>query len=310
MKLSLLARFEQILRTMCMFCFLFAAITCFLALQLVLPVFTFIDKLTNHYFTRDRKLAPMNVYMQKYFELGMFKLLGIEYIIENRSKTPIDSRENAIVMFTHGSNLDPPLLHLIFPNYLHFIGKKSLFKIPLLGRVLKILGQIPIDRSNLQAAIETLKAAGQLARVEKKSIAVAPEGTRRRSNSTGPDQLLPFKKGPFHLAKSAGIDVIPAVIIGANRLWPAGSMMPAPGIIVVRFCERITKEEIAKMSIEQIQTRLKSIYEDNLTPVDNRVIYNTDRKPYLMFVATLLGMTMTLTLIIRFFIFQNNTQII
>lgn len=225
MKLSLLARFEQILRTMCMFCFLFAAITCFLALQLVLPVFTFIDKLTNHYFTRDRKLAPMNVYMQKYFELGMFKLLGIEYIIENRVIIVLVAHlSNGFYRAKHRSThvktrllcslteaiwilhfyvsisqlcwgFNWIVLDLIFPNYLHFIGKKSLFKIPLLGRVLKILGQIPIDRSNLQAAIETLKAAGQLARVEKKSIAVAPEGTRRRSNSTGPDQLLPFKKG-------------------------------------------------------------------------------------------------------------------
>ena len=84
MKLSLFARLEQLLRVICLILFLAAVITTTLVQQMLIPIFPFINKLTGHYFTKDRKSVPMHVYFQKYFELGMFKLLGIDYIVENR----------------------------------------------------------------------------------------------------------------------------------------------------------------------------------------------------------------------------------
>lgn len=84
MKLSLFAQLEQFLRIVCLLCFLFAAITTIMAQQLFAPIFPVFDKLTGHFFTRERKFAPLHVYIHKYFELGMFKMLGIEYIVENR----------------------------------------------------------------------------------------------------------------------------------------------------------------------------------------------------------------------------------
>jgi len=90
-------------------------------------------------------------------------------------------------------------------------------------------GQIPIDRDNLKSAIGALDSACLMAIEEKKTLSIAPEGTRRRSPSSGPDELLPFKKGPFHVAKTAKVDIVPVAIIGANRLFKPGQMMPTPG---------------------------------------------------------------------------------
>lgn len=121
---------------------------------------------------------------------------------------PKHRKDNAIVMFSHGSNLDPLLIRnlppllidLIFlvgtyPFFANFVAKKSLFKIPIFGTVMKTIGQIPIDRANLTSAIETLNTTAHVATSESRTVAIAPEGTRRRSNSVGPDQLLAFKKG-------------------------------------------------------------------------------------------------------------------
>jgi 1-acyl-sn-glycerol-3-phosphate acyltransferase len=88
---------------------------------------------------------------------------------------------------------------------------------------------IPIDRGNLQSAIESLNQTASLVIEEDRSIGISPEGTRRRSPSIGPDQLLPFKKGPFHLAKSTKSDIIPVAIIGANRLFPPNCILPKAG---------------------------------------------------------------------------------
>lgn len=94
---------------------------------------------------------------------------------------------------------------------------------------MKLAGHIPIDRQNLKYAIETLKGTASFAVSEKKTIAIAPEGTRRRALSTGPDELLPFKKGPFHLAKSMNADIVPVALIGTNRLYRPGQLIPSTG---------------------------------------------------------------------------------
>ena len=54
--------------------------------------------------------------------------------------------------------------------------------------------QIPIERGNLGEAIKSLENAGKMIKQEQRSIAIAPEGTRRRKVSTG-DTDYQFKKG-------------------------------------------------------------------------------------------------------------------
>jgi 1-acyl-sn-glycerol-3-phosphate acyltransferase len=121
------------------------------------------------------------------------------------------------------------ILDVTWPFFTHFVSKKDLFKIPLIGFLMKMGGQIPIDRENLKAAIGSLDTATLAVIEEKKTLSIAPEGTRRRSPSNGPEGLMPFKKGPFHVAKTTKVDIVPVVIIGANRLFKPGQMIPTAG---------------------------------------------------------------------------------
>ena len=81
-----------------------------------------------------------------------------------------------------------------YPYFLNFVAKSSLFKYPILGLVLRASGQIPIERSNLTEAISSLEKAGKMIKEQRRSICIAPEGTRRRKpSSEEPDYQ--FKKG-------------------------------------------------------------------------------------------------------------------
>jgi len=73
----------------------------------------------------------------------------------------------------------------------------------------------------------------------KVNIAMAMEGTRRRKASIRGDHaanLLPFKKGPFHLAVNNKTCMVPVVLYGCNRIAPPGTLLWNQGtFFVVKF---------------------------------------------------------------------------
>lgn len=217
-------------------------------------------------------------------------------------------------MFTHGSNLDPLLirkyffvnhrliiLDATFPIFPHFVAKKSLFKIPIFGSALRAVGQIPIDRENLNSAIATLQSTANYASSEHKTIAIAPEGTRRRSPSFGQGQMLPFKKGPFHLARAVGTDIIPCAIIGSHRLWPPGQFFPSAGTVIVKYLDRIPKDFVENKSLEEVQAEVNKRLTKELEAVPDEVIFNTENKPYKVFIIIMTVVCVFWTLLLRAF---------
>lgn len=80
-------------------------------------------------------------------------------------------------------------------------------------------GAIFIDRGNNARAVKSLKVAGEQMRDLRLGLWMFPEGTRHSAEA--PD-LLPFKKGGFHLAIQAGIPIIPMVAENYWRIYHKG----------------------------------------------------------------------------------------
>lgn len=141
----------------------------------------------------------------------------------------IDLSRNYIFMSNHVSNLDPPLLIPRLPFRQTVMVKRELFKMPILGPAMKIANFVPIDRSNREAAIATVREAEDTVR-RGLHMAVYPEGTRSRDGV-----LLPFKKGPFYLALETGVPIVPITILGTEKLLPKGKTLARPGEVTVIF---------------------------------------------------------------------------
>src|SRR5207249_2699146 len=92
---------------------------------------------------------------------------------------------------------DVPALAKILPRY-KFVAKAELFKVPIFGRGMRIVGMIEIQRENRKAAFGAYDVAAEKIR-SGSSVIVFPEGTRGHAYP-----LRPFKKGPFVLAIAAG----------------------------------------------------------------------------------------------------------
>jgi 1-acyl-sn-glycerol-3-phosphate acyltransferase len=80
------------------------------------------------------------------------------------------------------------------------LGKDSLFRVPLLGAVLRHLGVIPVDRSAAQGVVE--QAAAMIEQAEKFWFGLAPEGTRKPVDR--------WKPGFWRIARAADVPVLPA----------------------------------------------------------------------------------------------------
>ncbi|HEX9724521.1 MAG TPA: lysophospholipid acyltransferase family protein, partial [Vicinamibacteria bacterium] len=147
--------------------------------------------------------------------------------------------QNFIYMMNHASNLDVPAVFLVLKGEVRALGKKELFKLPVLATAMKMGGFMPIDRSNRERSIQSMRVAAEVAR-RGASFLLAPEGTRSRDG-----KLLPFKKGGFYLAIDSGVPIVPITVSGAYELMPPGSFAIHPGTIEIFFHPPIPTSSLA-----------------------------------------------------------------
>jgi 1-acyl-sn-glycerol-3-phosphate acyltransferase len=155
------------------------------------------------------------------------RLAGVE--IEVLGSEHLQPGRNYIFMSNHTSNLDPPVLIPVIPGRCSVLVKKELFRIPILGPGMKVADLVPVDRSDREAAIESVKAAVKVLQ-QGLHMVVFPEGTR-----SGDGHLLPFKKGPFHLAMESGVPIVPVTLLGTFESWPKTRFALRTGTATVLF---------------------------------------------------------------------------
>jgi|SRR5271166_1219686 len=155
------------------------------------------------------------------------RLAGVK--VEVRGTEHLQPGRNYIFMSNHVSNLDAPVLIPVIPGRCSVLVKKELFRIPILGTGMRVADLVPVDRSDRDAAIESVNAAIEVLQ-RGLHMVVFPEGTR-----SGDGRLLPFKKGPFHLAMESGIPVVPVALLGTFESWPKTRFALRPGTATVVF---------------------------------------------------------------------------
>ena len=171
------------------------------------------------------------------------------------------SRIIANVLVSGCRELDVLMLGCVFPRWCSITAKKSLKWIPFLGwfstslsSIFPLPTTIPntplrlviretnppfpvtlsktvfIDRANRTTARAAFDDAAAHMRREKQSVFIFPEGTR--SYATKPD-LLPFKKGAFHLAIQAQVPIVPIVVANYAHILNVKARIFRPGIVDV-----------------------------------------------------------------------------
>ena len=180
------------------------------------------------------------------------RLAGIRIQVEGRDQ--LDPARTYIFMANHVSNVDPPVLIPSLPKRTSVLVKKELFRIPVLGRAMRLGSLVPVDRSNRDAAIASMHEAAEVVR-SGISMTIFPEGTRSYDG-----QLLPFKKGPFYLAMESGAAIVPVTILKTREIMPKGSLLIRAGTARLVFHAPINSAEFKERDelMEAVRQRIVS----------------------------------------------------
>lgn len=161
-----------------------------------------------------------------------------------------DDNRSFMFLANHQSFADILVLNVALGRPLHFIAKKELSKIPILGTVLRRTDCILVARGYNKESRKTYQEA--ITHIKKGlDIVVFPEGTRSLTGKIGP-----LRKGSFVMAIDAKVDIIPVALTNVGKLWPRNNFSYRPGIVTVKIGNPIETKGYTRENV----TDLMNVY--------------------------------------------------
>ncbi len=136
-------------------------------------------------------------------------------------------RGPAVIAANHRSFFDVAALAIVAARLgrpVRFLAKQELFDAPVVGRLARALGGIPVDRADAPRAREALRRAEAALRAGE-AVMVLPQGTIPRGAAFF-DPVLHGKTGIARLASATGAPVVPIGLWGTERVWPRRARLP------------------------------------------------------------------------------------
>lgn len=130
----------------------------------------------------------------------------------------IDHSQVYVIVSNHQSLADIPLIAYLKLDA-KWLAKAELFRVPLFGWMLKMAGDVPVERTSPQQAARALLRCGKYLR-DRCSVVFFPEGGR---STTG--EVLAFNEGAFQLALREQVPVLPLIVDGTSEALPRSTWM-------------------------------------------------------------------------------------
>ena len=119
-----------------------------------------------------------------------------------------------VFVANHQGSFDIFLIYGFLGRNFKWMMKKSLRKLPFVGKACESAGHIFVDRSGPKKVLETIRQA-KASLKDGVSLVVFPEGARTFTGHMGY-----FKKGAFQLADELQLEVVPVTIDGSFKILP------------------------------------------------------------------------------------------
>lgn len=185
------------------------------------------DPLGRNWVWRTIQITLQNVFI---FWLR-YRVRGLEHIPQ---------RGGALLLINHQSFLDPLLTACSFHRPVSYIARDNLFRVPVIGWILRNTYVFPIRRES--AGADTIRES--VRRLEHGFlVGIFPEGTR-----TSDGKLGEIKPGFVALVRRSKVPIIPVGIAGAFEAFPRGTLFVWPGTIRVVIGAPLNQDEVKQLS--------------------------------------------------------------
>ncbi|MFZ4761998.1 MAG: lysophospholipid acyltransferase family protein [Alphaproteobacteria bacterium] len=190
----------------------------------------------------------VNGWLEKY-------IAGVHWRIEGTENLPPTGC--FIFACKHQSAWETLKTHLLFPDPA-IVLKKELMAIPLWGRFVRKLGNIPIDRGQGAQALTLMMQAAEQVKAAGRPIIIFPQGTR-----VLPHQDKPYKNGVIRLYRHLQVPLVP-VALNSGKIWPKGALWPQAGTVTINILPAIEaglpNEIVAPQLRDAIETATAALY--------------------------------------------------
>ncbi|MEX0941397.1 MAG: lysophospholipid acyltransferase family protein [Pseudomonadales bacterium] len=161
--------------------------------------------------------------------------------------------QSYIIVANHQSLVDIYALYGCLDMDIKWVMKKELRSVPVLGIACEMMGHIIVDRSNTEAALQSINTARDRIK-DGISVVFFPEGTRSRSGD-----LQEFKKGAFRLATELGLPILPVTIHNTNTVLPSDTTELVPGRVTLEFGDPVPTEGLTSADINELSDRVRNL---------------------------------------------------
>jgi 1-acyl-sn-glycerol-3-phosphate acyltransferase len=139
---------------------------------------------------------------------------------------------------------------------MRWVLKRELIALPVVGWLIRLAGDIPVDRGSRTDAVRMLNECAETLR-RGLSVMVFPEGTRNETS------VGPFKSGAFRLAIREGVPILPLAVSGSER-WLDRRFRPGVGSARAVILPAIATEGLSVRDADELARRVRVAIEDAL----------------------------------------------
>ena len=170
----------------------------------------------------------------------------------------LEKARPAVFLANHQSTLDVLVLGALLRHDFTAVAKKEARLDPRMAVIGAVLDPAWIDRSNLANAKESLDGVARRLRGGE-SILILPEGTRMPTPALGR-----FKKGAFHIARQAGVPIVPIVLRNTGELAWRRSLFVNPGTVQVAVLDPIPTDGWTADDLDERIAEVRQRFTDTL----------------------------------------------
>jgi len=228
------------------------------SIVILVPVAILI-RLFTYPFDKNLKLIRL-VYC---FVSRLYLFLSPLWKIRIEGKENFHGQKVYVIISNHQSMLDIVVIQNLYRHF-SWVSKAENFGYPFLGWLMKISGDIKLERDNPQSFAKLVRNCSRKLS-SGNSIIIFPEGTR-----TPDGEIKRFKEGAFRIAQLSKMPILPIVIDGTREVLPkTGILMKASSKFRIRVLNEIPYELFKDETPRKIADNLKQLMSDELLHMRN-----------------------------------------